>query len=211
MEQDTLKVSEIFYSIQGEGEFVGTPAVFIRFFGCNLNCPWCDTKYAVNEGKYANLKIEEISQRVFDLLPGHIGVRHIVLTGGEPFLQDWESVKKLMKDLNQEWRFLFEIETNGTICPQSIPDVVPVFITCSPKRGTKLSKMIEVADAIKVVVSEKKDLQFAEDFESLPKMPKLFLQPESNRKEAMELCLNYIKENPWWRLSLQTQKLIQIR
>jgi 7-carboxy-7-deazaguanine synthase len=76
-----MKVSELFYSIQGEGKLVGMPSVFVRASGCNLRCTWCDTPYASWEPQGEDVGVEEIARRV-----GAFGARHAVLTGGEPMI-----------------------------------------------------------------------------------------------------------------------------
>src|SRR5687767_1127779 len=76
-----MKVSELFYSIQGEGKLVGVPSVFVRASGCNLRCGWCDTPYASWEPEGEEMLVDEIVQRV-----GEFGARHVVLTGGEPMI-----------------------------------------------------------------------------------------------------------------------------
>ena len=72
------KINEIFYSIQGEGYFTGTPAVFVRFSGCNLRCPFCDTEH--KEGKM--LSDDDIIAEI-----NRYPALHVVLTGGEPCMQ----------------------------------------------------------------------------------------------------------------------------
>jgi len=109
---------EIFYSIQGEGKNIGTPSVFIRSALCNLHCIWCDTPYTWNWGKYnkddmiLNLTPEQIVCEV-----KRYNCKNIVITGGEPFLQQEEflNVIKLLRENDN--RYFFEIETNGTIKP----------------------------------------------------------------------------------------------
>jgi 7-carboxy-7-deazaguanine synthase len=76
-----MKVSELFYSIQGEGKLVGVPSVFVRASGCNLRCAWCDTPYASWEPEGEDVAVGEIVRRV-----GEYGARHVVLTGGEPMI-----------------------------------------------------------------------------------------------------------------------------
>jgi 7-carboxy-7-deazaguanine synthase len=76
-----MKISELFYSIQGEGKLVGVPSVFVRASGCNLRCTWCDTPYASWEPEGEELAVAEIAARV-----GAFNARHVVITGGEPLI-----------------------------------------------------------------------------------------------------------------------------
>ncbi len=76
-----MKISEIFYSVQGEGKLVGVPSVFVRVSGCNLRCVWCDTPYASWEPEGEELQIDKIAGRVGDFSAGHV-----VITGGEPMI-----------------------------------------------------------------------------------------------------------------------------
>ena len=113
-----MKVNEIFYSLQGEGYFTGTPAVFLRFSGCNLACPFCDTEH--NDGE--EMTYEDIISKVTAFAS-----RHIVITGGEPSLQ----LDELLVDMLHETGFFIQVETNGTnLLPENVD-----WITCSPKQG----------------------------------------------------------------------------
>jgi organic radical activating enzyme len=120
-----LKVNEIFYSIQGEGLNVGCPALFIRLTGCNLRCSWCDTQYAYDEG--------------VEMVPEQIALNaqyytHIVITGGEPLLQESE-LTELVELLSYSGAFI-EVETNGTIIPSAnLTSLVDLF-NVSPKFPT---------------------------------------------------------------------------
>jgi len=117
-----MKISEIFYSIQGEGPFIGSPTLFIRVGDCNLRCPWCDTKYALTE--YEEMSIEEIIEQSKEVLPEKIkSPDNISITGGEPMLQQTGILKLLNEvfrehpqDIFRETRYAL-IETNGTIRP----------------------------------------------------------------------------------------------
>lgn len=179
------KINEIFYSLQGEGFHTGTPAAFIRFSGCNLKCPFCDTHH--EEGTL--MSDEEILAEV-----RKYPARTVILTGGEPSL--WID-EELINLLHQAGKFIC-IETNGT---RPLPDGVD-WITCSPKQGgeLKLTRMDEVK-----VVYEGQDLTA---YELLP-ATHFFLQPCSCKNTAETVA--YVLANPKWRLSLQTHKLIDIR
>jgi 7-carboxy-7-deazaguanine synthase len=104
-------VSEIFYSIQGEGELTGVPSVFVRTSGCNLRCSWCDTKYAswTPEG----VSIEQIAAKVDEF-----ACRHVVVTGGEPMIA--KGIHQLAARLKELGKHV-TIETAATILPEGIP------------------------------------------------------------------------------------------
>lgn len=118
VEDHLYAVSEIFTSIQGEGRFAGTPATFVRFYGCNLACSWCDASYAVPELiEKRNLKEEFEVYKQSDLAKKIISMRnrHVILTGGEPLAQARieELIANVFKMAPKQHNF--EIETNGTI------------------------------------------------------------------------------------------------
>ena len=126
---ETLRVSrrpggapEIFYSLQGEGPALGTPSVFLRLALCNLVCTWCDTKYTWDwrNHDYRKEVVELTHERVQELVEGH-GCRHMVITGGEPLLQQ-RALAPLVGSLKDRG-FSFEVETNGTILPG--PELAP--------------------------------------------------------------------------------------
>lgn len=98
---------EIFYSLQGEGARVGTPAVFLRLAGCNLSCTWCDTKHSWGAGM--ELSVAEVAQRL-----QAYSCRNLVITGGEPLLQQ-EEIAELLELLPPD--YVVEVETNGSIEP----------------------------------------------------------------------------------------------
>lgn len=178
------KINEIFYSLQGEGFYVGTPAVFVRFSGCNLKCEFCDTRH--EKGTF--LSDEEIVEEVC-----RYPCRMVILTGGEPGL--WID-EPLIEALHRAGKYVC-VETNGTcVLPSSVD-----WVTCSPKKGGSLH--VARIDEVKVVFVG----QDVEPYLQL-KASAYFLQPCSgkNTTEVVE----YIKQHPVWRLSLQTHKLIDI-
>lgn len=181
----TYKVNEIFYSLQGEGYYTGTPAIFLRFSGCNRKCSFCDTDHF----GFAEMTASEIVEAI-SAYPS----RHLVITGGEPTLQ---LDSDLLRAIKAE-RFYVQIETNGTL---PVPVEVD-WVTCSPKDAPW---GIDRIDELKVVYQ-------AQDVEQLAAMLPAthhFLQPLSgiNIAETIEYCLAH----PRWRLSLQTHKLIDIQ
>lgn len=116
-----LRISEIFASVQGEGVWVGVPSVFVRTSGCNLRCTWCDTPYASwnPEGPVIDL------QEIIDQVRGY-GIKHVVLTGGEPMLFD--PIEELAASLN-EFGHTITIETAGTVYRELKCDLMSI----SPK------------------------------------------------------------------------------
>lgn len=179
------KINEIFYSLQGEGYHTGTPAVFIRFSGCNLKCSFCDTRH--EEGVL--MTDEEIRDEVMKY-----PAKMVILTGGEPSL--W--IDDAFIDLLHQAGKYISIETNGT---HPLPTGID-WVTCSPKQGALLA--LTRMDEVKVVY-EGQDLAV---YEHLP-AEHFFLQPCSctNIRETVECVM----QHPRWRLSLQTHKLIDIR
>ena len=107
-----MYISEIFYSIQGEGELTGVPSVFVRTSGCNLRCRWCDTKYASWEPEGEEMSMEEIVKKVCEF-----PAVHVVLTGGEPMVA--KGIHELAGRLREEGKHI-TIETAGTISPDGI-------------------------------------------------------------------------------------------
>lgn len=178
------KINEIFYSLQGEGFHTGTPAVFVRFSGCNLQCSFCDTRH-----ESGTLMSDEEIVKAVRAYPG----RTIILTGGEPSLWIDEA---LVEELHKAG-FYVCVETNGT---RPLPDTVD-WVTCSPKEGAPV--VLKHIDEVKVVFTG----QEVETYRRLP-ATHYFLQPCSGRNTAEVVA--YLLAHPAWRLSLQTHKLIDI-
>lgn len=137
-------VHSIFLTIQGEGPFVGQPAIFIRLAGCNLQCPACDTDYT---SRRTNMKTEEVIAAVTKLSnPNARLLPLVVITGGEPFRQN---LYDLVQGLSLKW-FHVQIETNGTLY-QELPWGT-FTIVCSPKTGIINKKLLPHIDALKYVL-----------------------------------------------------------
>ena len=102
-----IKVSEIFTSFQGEGPYVGTPATFLRLYGCNLNCPWCDTDIST----YEILSVDDVCEILLTQMEFN-NIQTLIITGGEPTLQ-MEEIKRLIKELPDDIKV--QMETNGSI------------------------------------------------------------------------------------------------
>ena len=149
-DQPMLEVHSIFYTIQGEGPFSGTPAVFVRLAGCNLQCPFCDTDYSSDR---MAISPEEIANIVKRLRPSGL----VVITGGEPFRQ---YINPLLEFLVSRG-FYVQIETNGSLEPEldhdllgvNLSDRQGVYIVVSPKTPKLHPLTHRLAHAYKYVLA----------------------------------------------------------
>ncbi len=187
-----LQLNEIFYSIQGEGLWTGTPAVFVRLAGCNLACDFCDTDYSTKF--FAG--VDEIVEKVGD---AGADCPMVVLTGGEPFAQ--AEAPALIEALRRDGRRV-HVESNGTIFTD-LPD--DVWLCVSPKERVD-PRMALRANEAKLIV----DKRVPEEHLSLfAEKPTILLQPEGNKPANVAIALGYAKAHPQrFRLSLQTHKFI---
>lgn len=194
-----MRINEIFYSLQGEGRNTGRAAVFIRLSGCNLRCPFCDTDFASYSEMTAGQIVDEVREIGGDC-------RFIVITGGEPTIQECEPLISSLHANGYE----VAMESNGTRLAPSNVD----WLTISPKQsfvGDIGKPIVKQCNELKVVYDGKIPIS---DFGI--KADEYYLQPcdtgyiEPNRR-IMKECVEFIKTNPGWRLSLQTQKIINVR
>lgn len=206
-------VKEIFYTLQGEGANTGSPAVFLRFAGCNLwsgreedrasaVCRFCDTDFVGTDGpgggRFAGA--DPLADAVLAAWPTGIeSQRFVVCTGGEPLLQ----LDEVLLEALHAHRFRVAIETNGT---QPVLRGVD-WVCVSPKAGAPL--VLERGDELKLVYPQAG--AEPERYEGLH-FPHLFLQPMDgpDRARNTDLAVAYCRAHPRWRLSLQTHKLIGI-
>ncbi len=191
-----MRVNEIFYSLQGEGYYAGTAAVFVRFAGCNCKCSFCDTDF---EG-YEELTICQILDAVCQY-----PAKHVVLTGGEPTLQ---ITRELLDALHAAGRYI-QIETNGTVAlkPEVIENID--WVTCSPKADIKIQRI----DEIKLVYTGPETEALIEKIDINAKVQALQPCDTGDLKLNNQLTaatIEYIKSHPNWRLSIQTHKLLCI-
>lgn len=194
-----MRVNEIFYSLQGEGYHTGTPATFVRLSGCNLKCPFCDTDFRSSTEMTEEEIVNEVCKN---------SARLVVITGGEPYLQLTPS---LVERLHEKGKFV-AVETNGTQ-PFIYPDLID-WITISPKQafvGDSGRLAMTNADELKVVFD---GIHEVSDY--CVTAAHYFLQPcdtgdADRNKEIVNDCVEFIKNNPKWRLSLQTQKILNVR
>ena len=190
-----LALAEIFYSIQGEGTYAGTPAVFVRLAGCNLTCDFCDTDYSTK----SFVTIEQTVSMVREIGDG---CPMVILTGGEPLAQS--ETLELIEALRRDGRRV-HIESNGTIAT-ALPE--DVWLCVSPKERVN-PQMAARADEVKLIVDGAVPEEQLEHFKD---KKTILLQPEGNKPANVELAVAYAKAHPArFRLSLQTHKYIGIR
>ena len=205
----TYPVVEIFESVQGEGYNTGKEAVFLRFGGCNLACPWCDTAHGVFEA----LDEETVVARVCGLKP-----KAVILTGGEPFIQ--EGLEALLARL-KELGYWIGAETNGVVAPDPAWLRRIDYVAVSPKALYASlyddERMLTRADEVRVVVDG--DVRaFCDDMRNRIEAAHYFLTPcerdgAFNVEETIRLLglLNRGRRQGKWLLSLQTHKLAGVR
>ena len=193
-------IMEHFATIQGEGFYSGTPAFFIRIGGCNVGCHWCDVKESWPDQGHDSMTIEALVK-----LAEKSGLDFVVITGGEPMMYNLDALTEALKKTGKS----IHLETSGAY-PLSGDWS---WITFSPKKPkAPTAEFYSKAQELKAVIFNKSDFAFAE--ENASKMHdecKLYLQPEwSKRDSMMPLIVEYIKQHPKWRVSLQTHKYMHI-
>ena len=195
-----LPVMESFYTLQGEGFHAGKAAYFIRLGGCDVGCVWCDVKESWDASIHPQIAISDIVKGAEQ----HTG-RMAVITGGEPLMYDLDSLTNALKKAN----FQTNIETSGVYQMSGIWD----WVCFSPKKFKEPHPGIyQAADELKVIVYNKSDFAFAEKHASLVNQNcVLLLQPEWSKQSVMlPQIIEYVKQNPQWKVSLQTHKYMDI-
>ena len=212
-----MKISELFFSIQGEGELTGIPSVFVRTSGCNLRCRWCDTKYSSWTPEGENVDIEELVEKVCSY-----PARHVVITGGEPMIA--KDIKEFVDLLKQSDKHI-TIETAGTIAPNGIQcdlaSISPKLSDSTPEKGEISEEWIERHDStridynilnewidsyefqLKFVVSRREEINevkcIIDKIESDILPEKVLLMPEGTDSETIhsryDMLVNLCKEN----------------
>ena len=184
------RINDIFCSIQGEGHNTGRAAVFVRFAGCNLKCPFCDTDF----DDFREMSDMEILAEMERYAP-----RLAILTGGEPTLQ----TDSTFVDLLHKHGFEVAMETNGTNIPADNID----WIACSPKGKTAIRR----CDELKCVFTCPDDADTHGIEASYYYLQPCDMGDLSLNRQITDNCIEYIKQHPQWRLSLQTHKLADFK
>jgi 7-carboxy-7-deazaguanine synthase (Cx14CxxC type) len=207
----TYAVKEIFYTLQGEGANVGRPAVFLRFAGCNLwsgrqadrasaLCTFCDTDFVGTDGLGGGrFDAAQLVEYMAALWPANARNRFAVLTGGEPALQ----VDSTLITMLHRHGFTIAIETNGTL---ELPPGID-WVCVSPKAGNALK--VKHGQELKLVFPQPHAQPLA--FQDL-RFDHWFLQPMDGpyRDAYTQRAVEYCKQHPRWRLSVQMHKQIGI-
>lgn len=196
-----LPLMEDFDSIQGEGFHQGKPAYFIRLGGCDINCPWCDVKESWDAELHNLLDITELEKNL-KLSSAKI----VIVTGGEPLMYNLVELTNFIHSLGKETH----LETAGAHILTGNWD----WICVSPKKFKKAKPEILIeANELKVVISRENDYRFAEKNAVMcSDTCLLYIQPEWDvNEELMPSMINYVKENPTWRLTLQIHKYLGVR
>ena len=195
-----LPVMEHFYTIQGEGYYQGHAAYFVRLGGCDVGCVWCDVKESWDLLAHPQLSVKEISSLVRES-----GTPVAVITGGEPAMHNLTELTS-------------EIQSNGIRTHIETSGVYPLtgkwnWVCFSPKKfKTPHPSVFQQADELKIIVYNKSDFSWAEEFEKQVRQDcRLYLQPEwSKEKDMLPLIIEYVKANPQWEVSLQIHKYMNI-
>ena len=191
-----MKVNNIFYTVQGEGPFMGHPMIFVRLTGCNLRCEWCDTKYSWEDGDEKSVEyiVEEIKK---------YPCKTVCFTGGEPLLQQ-EGIIKIIKKLPG---YEFHLETNGTLEPVNYLTYCMSYHIISPKLqfSFDISPFYsnESLGNFKFVVSEESDLldilSFIEYNSLGDRGNRFYLMPESitveEQKDKLKFIIEFVKKH----------------
>lgn len=209
----TYSVKEIFYTLQGEGNHAGRPAVFCRFSGCNLwsgreedrataVCQFCDTDFVGTNGEGGGKfkQAADLAAAINQLWPtSYAASKYVVFTGGEPLLQ----LDVTLIDAMHAVGFEIAIETNGTL---PVPEGVD-WICVSPKMGSEL--VVRKGSELKVVIP-----QLGQDMASYANLDfeHYFVQAMDGplKDHNLRLAIEFCKQHPQWKLSIQTHKLLQI-
>ena len=202
-----MRVTEIFFSIQGESTHAGKPCVFVRFTGCDLRCGYCDTEYAFYGGKAMSRPeiLAEIARHP---------ARFVCLTGGEPMLQ--KELPELAQELLDQG-YEVSLETHGQRplgkVPRGVRKIVDLKTPGSHEPHTDFTelKALEAGDEVKVVVTDERDFRWAvgilDELALWSRVPVLF-SPAFGAVEPVELARWLLESKRPARLQLQLHKLI---
>jgi organic radical activating enzyme len=191
---------EDFYTLQGEGAFQGMASYFIRLGGCDVGCVWCDVKESWDAKAHPKVGLDVIAERVKTS-----GAPIAVVTGGEPTMYDLQPLTESLKKIGVRTH----LESSGAYPLTGTWN----WVCFSPKKfKTPHPSFAKYSDELKVIVYNKSDFEWAEQYaKQVGEKCQLFLQPEwSREKEVLPLIIQYVKDHPKWRVSLQVHKYMNI-
>lgn len=205
-----LLVNEIFYSLQGEGGNAGKAAVFIRLAKCNLACRFCDTEFEA----FTAMTVPSIVRHAVELCPTatpsfNPGRPNIILTGGEPALQNCGPLIEALKDAGFKGVC---IETNGSVYKEWMQNLWHICVSPKVHRNRMPHELVEIADEFKWIVNATFKAQYDRDVTSVFVKGSLnYLQPESQSPQWTQYAIDLVKQYPnRYTLSLQTHKIVNI-
>lgn len=185
-----MVINEVFFSIQGEGKNAGAPAIFVRFGNCNLKCTWCDTKYTWHKDFIDNKEVD--LPEVFEEIRKYPDYKHLVITGGEPMLQQ-NAISAIRAEFPD---YYIEVETNGSQDVRCFDDVNLFTVSYKTSNSGNLQyelKTINRKCVYKFVVLRKGDFDEIESVIKKYNLPanKIFLMPEGVTRQAI------LKKHKW--------------
>ncbi len=193
-------IVEHFYTLQGEGFYAGNAAYFVRLGGCDVGCVWCDTKESWDAKNHPTFESDDIKNWI-----KNTAAKIVVITGGEPLMHDLNVLTAALKNENLQTN----LETSGSHAFSGNID----WVCLSPKKfKPALDANYALANELKIIVFNKSDFDFAiSEAKKVSEKCLLYLQPEwSKEKEMLPMIIDFIQQNPQWKLSLQTHKHLQI-
>ncbi len=204
-----LRITEIFYSLQGESSFVGLPTVFVRLTGCPLRCQYCDTAYAFSGGMIYEL--EEVLKEV-----ASFGARHVTVTGGEPLAQP--ECLPLLEALCDA-SYVVSLETSGAMDISQVDErVIVVMDLKTPSSHEQSKNLIENLqylkhnDQVKFVICNREDYEWAKsqlaEHDLQPKVADVLFSPSKNELSATELAEWILEDKLAVRFQIQLHKLL---
>ena len=195
-----IPLMESFLSIQGEGFFSGKSSYFLRIGGCDVGCHWCDVKESWDPSIHPLTKVDDIIDKI-----KQYSVKIVVVTGGEPLMYNLDYLCQSLKLLDIK----IHLETSGAYILSGNFD----WICLSPKKTLKpLKNIYNISDELKIIVSNKNDLKWAQDQKKqVGDECKLYLQPEWSKKEiVLPQIIDFVSKNSEWSISLQSHKYMNL-